>query len=177
MFISFHFHGIIALTAAKQICSSTFGSKEAKLLAEEPDVLDLGFDSSTYLSEIDGLRENRAVRPKLNSVVVIPEKEKSKSLNRKRNHSSREDSVHRAKFDERSHVPIAVPKLCIVSNTTSQFASTKQTETRGTQTDRTGTCKCARQQQQRNIRKRSENKTNKQIVDTLERVNIIRFPN
>lgn len=119
--------------------------------------------------------------------MVKPNKANPKTLDRKRTHPSFESASHRVDFNKhargriadfnstnRNHVFDA--KVRAANNTTSQ-ASATQTETRGTQTDRTGPCKCARQLQQRNQRKRSENKTNKQIVDTLERVNIIKFTN
>lgn len=175
------------LIVEKERSTSTFGSNKAKLFANEPDILDIGDpNSDIYLSDIDGPFKNQAEKPKLNSVIVKPfnTKTKSTSLYRKRKHTL--DKPHGSSVDDYSRVRIAGPnstnqnsvsdiKVCIVNNTTSQLATTKQTETRGTQTDRIGPCKCARQQQQRNQRKRSENKTNKQIVDTLERVNIIKF--
>lgn len=43
-----------------------------------------------------------------------------------------------------------------------------KTESRGTQTDRTGQCKCARAVQTRNKIRRQENKKNKQIVKSLD---------
>lgn len=104
------------------------------------------------------------------------------------NQTKYERAPHRVEFNEktRDRIPdanstnrkrVSNINVCAVNNTTSQVAPAKQTETRGTQTDRIGPCKCARQLQQRNQRKRSANKTNKQIVDTLERVNIIKFTN
>lgn len=164
---------------------SHFGSK-AKLLGEETDVLDLGgFDSSTYLSEIDGLHENQPEKPKLNSIIVKPDKPKSRSnsLHHKRKHSSQRVEVdkrtrgHIADFNSTNRNRVSDIKVRVVNNTTSQVAPAKQTETCGTQTDRTGPCKCALSSQQRNQRKRLENKINKQIVDTLERVDIIKFSN
>lgn len=46
----------------------------------------------------------------------------------------------------------------------SLLATPKQFETRGTQTERTGPCKCARAVQQRNKRRRIENQQNKELI-------------
>lgn len=157
-----------------------FGSNEAKLLAEETDVLDLGLDSSVYLSQLDGPRETQTKYAKLNSVVVKPNNTNSRSKSSIR---KRENSSHRVDFDKRTHRRIAdfnstnrchAAQFKVRVDTTSQIAPAKQTETRGTQTDRTGPCKCARVQQQRNQRKRADNQLNKQIVDTLD---FIKFTN
>lgn len=51
----------------------------------------------------------------------------------------------------------------------------QQFESRGTQTERTGPCKCARAVQERNKKRRQQNKQNTQIVQVLERTNILRF--
>lgn len=162
-----------------------FGSK-AKFLVDETDVLDIGdLDSSAYLSELDGPSERPVERSKLNSVIVKPVKSIARSnlAHRKRNHSSQRVNVANRipsrieDFNSEKRNRVADTKVCAWNNTTSQIAHAKQTETRGTQTERTGPCKCARTLQQRNQRKRSENKINKQIVDTLERVNVIKFSN
>lgn len=137
-------------------------------------------DLSLYLSDIDEpIEKSNSVQPKLKSVIVKP-KDAESNQHRKRNHSSSDS--HRSSVEKKSHGRAAEHSHTstrvgvqphALSDTTSK--ATIQTETRGTQTDRTGPCKCARQLQQRNKRKRSDNKTNKQIVDTLERVNIIKF--
>lgn len=57
------------------------------------------------------------------------------------------------------------PTFCVNLGTTPP--NTVNTETRGTQTDRTGPCKCARSVQIKNKRRRLENKRNKKIIDSL----------
>lgn len=144
-------------------------------------------DSIIHLSDIDGSIEKlKTEQPKLNSVIVKPGKPKPKAhhSNHKRKHSlheSRRSSVKKrvngriAVFNStnRSHTPNIETR--VVRYTTSNIAV--QTETRGTHINRTGPCKCARKLQRRNKRKRSETKTNKQIVDTLECFNINKFSN
>lgn len=154
--------------------------------------MDIGdTDSSLYLSDIDGPKETREKEPlKIRSAIVKPNQVNQSLANHSRSKKRRRiekvslpDS--RGSSAERKSHGRAVAhhhtttrngfKPHALSDTTSKVHV--QTETRGTQTDRTGPCKCARQLQQRNQRKRSENKTNKQIVDTLERVNIIKYSN
>lgn len=69
----------------------------------------------------------------------------------------------------------------LINNLTSQIVvgTVNKVETRPiqTQTERTGPCKYARATQNRNKRKRLEDKTNKQIVETLERIDVIKFQN
>lgn len=135
-----------------------------------------------YLSEID---EQPVNHPKLNSVIVKPPQADLRltSLNRKRIRLSHRGNVGEgargriADFSSTNQNHVSDTKVCVVNRTVSLSAPPKQTETRGTQTDRIGPCKCARQLQQQNQRNRAANKTNKQIVDTLERANLIKFTN
>lgn len=172
---------------AKSETVPTFGSK-AKLDSE--DILDIGdYDSSLYLSDIDGPKQNCGERqPTIRSVIVKPDQIERISVNH--SHQKKKRRIENIPlYDSRgssggkkahgrvaahSHTNTRIFIEPHVPNDTTSNVHV-QTETRGTQTDRTGPCKCARQLKRRNQQKRSENKTNKQIVDTLERVNIIKF--
>lgn len=164
-----------------------FGSK-AKLSDTEADVLDIAEpDLCCYLSEVDGPHETRTEKVKINSAIVKPNHSQVKQGpdERKRKHSSHnfsnrwiDNKLARGRqigSNNTNHRYASDPRPRSVNNTTSQII--KHTETRGTQTDRVGPCKCARQLQQRNKRKRSENQINKQIVDTLERIDVIKYTN
>lgn len=157
---------------------ANIGSK-AKFAIEEPDVLDIGgFDSTVYLSEIDDKPEKHAEKPALNSVIVIPKRiEKSNPFKRAR-------ASHRAELNHQPrgrHTDTVASTRPPIDNLTSQTVvgtvNTIETRSIHTQTERTGPCKCARSAQNRNRRKRLDNKTNKQIVETLERIDIIKFQN
>lgn len=120
------------------------------------------------------------------------EKRRSKPINRKHNERPRDFSVKakprvsnrtrgsnrilgnttnkRFRSPSRSPVtnrlvfPPTNLQVCLANNTTT---TTRTFETRGTQTERIGPCKCARSVQSRNQRRRLQNKKNKQIINSL----------
>lgn len=152
-------------------------------------MLDIADDSDIYLSEIDNLPEK--VKPNLKSVIVKP---LGHSQNSSKNHVVFNKKTHRAlshrhrsivaqsphtRFEpgahtiDNRHVVVSVPNH--KPNSHSSDPLQKKTETRGTQTERTGACKCARALQQRNKRRRVECQQNKQVINTLKVNNIVEF--
>lgn len=141
------------------------------------------------MSDIDGPLDKRDKRPKVNSVVVkliesktptnssyVPSHGKpshrlTENFRRTQNHVPFKPTGYHHKPNSRKRVAEV--------HLTSQSAVVPTTKfvARGTQTERTGPCKCARALKSRNQRKRAENKINKEIVETLERVNVIQFKN
>lgn len=160
----------------------TFGSKAKLLPPSDPDVLDLGDnDTDIYLSEIDGPETSK----KISSVIVKPTKiasyhsvppnpfervrEKNRSNNNNRAKKSRRETFQRARgpsvISQNSHRAVTAPtdsRHVVLRN-----PSHKATETRGTQTERTGACKCARATQTKNQRRRLDNKKNKLLIEAF----------
>lgn len=117
--------------------------------AVDSDVLEIGgIDSDQYLSEIDDW-------PKLKSVVVKPEQaaeipRKTGKFDQKpiRSTDQKKPRVEQQQQQQQQHIVV-------------------HTETRGTQTDRIGPCKCARATHAKNQRRRLDSKKNKQLLDEL----------
>lgn len=154
-----------------------FGSK-AKLPQNDQDVLEIGDDPDLYLSDIDDPPDKGK---RLNSIIVKPIKrignqfkraasfertrEKTRSNNNNRSKNSRFEAVQQARG--RNVVP---QNQNSHNNKTSELrhAVVKKTfETRGTQTERTGPCKCSRATQAKNQRRRLDNKKNKRLIEAL----------
>lgn len=84
-------------------------------------------------------------------------------------------SVKRVRTPESAHDKVVWP---IRPPSTFNYSTSPKTfDSKGTQTERTGACKCARAVQNRNKQKRMRNKLNNQIVQVLERTDIIRVTN
>lgn len=154
-----------------------FGSK-AKLPASEADILELATNESDYyLSEVDESPKRlcsaivRAPKPaKINSVPV------TKAERQHQKH--RLDTIEPRGFShsqKRAHTRVErhrgatlKPRVFTAElNSTATQSNQKTFETRGTQTERVGPCKCARAIQAKNQRRRLDNKKNKQLIEAL----------
>lgn len=166
----------------------TFGSK-AKLPATEPDILELAIeDSDYYLSEIDEPPKRLSsaiVRAenisKINPVHVkefshqqqqnrasVSQSTRGLSNSKKRTNKYRLDRHRAAAHNLKPRGTQAKPNIVRPNSVTTQTTTNQKTfETRGTQTERIGPCKCARAVQAKNHRRRLDSKKNKQLVEAL----------
>lgn len=167
-----------------------FGSK-AKLeqqTTEGEEILEV-CTSDALLDEIESPKK----RPKIQSVIVRPVQTDRQPRGLGSSHNLHTNQQQRSsKVNTRFHTADPPPRTRgsslvkrakapapletqVVWSTRPQRAKTF--ESRGTQTDRIGACKCARSVQSRNQRRRQQNKQNNQIVQILERTNILQFTN
>lgn len=169
---------MVACDSVKTI--ATFGSK-AKLPPADLDILDIGGnDPELYLSEIDEPPDRKKT---LNSVIIKPNYQtsgkpdnlKSFDPDRKQLHciqktsfKPRKANFHRARGFNPKQIHEAITPTIEYRHTGNKVIPYKaNTETRGTQTDRTGPCKCARAVSAKNKRRRLDNKKNKSLVEAL----------
>lgn len=182
--IASHFGSKAKLPGAD--CSNTCGSRS--IVGEEEDVLKIDLD--TYLSEADDLPDPKRAKPTLKSIVIKPITNqvsvKANSLRGKfhsprvaknRRSHQREHSpsiVHRSRnIQSPTETTTTSPNLVVsITNDTFNASSVpvKQFETRGTQTERTGACKCSRAVQQRNQRRRLEHQQNKELLRQINSI-------
>lgn len=136
-------------------------------------------DLDLYLSEIDGPKIQ-----KIKSVIVKPNPIKIPCkkgfIGKRQNHRIELKTAKK----KPNNITIAGTKAHVHPHQTAQSTqivatkiahTAKSFESRGTQTERSGPCKCARAVQKRNKQRRATNTTNKQIVDSLERLNVVKF--
>lgn len=74
---------------------------------------------------------------------------------------------HTQSAPSHSNAALVYPNLTVRFRNNNAPVLNKSFETRGTQTERTGDCRCGRALKERNKKKRSEQKRNKKIVRTL----------
>lgn len=131
--------------------------------ASETDVLELAAnDSDIYLSDIDEPPKklcSAIVKPKPQNHRAIAIETRGFGHSKKRAHTPRVERQRGA-----THKPRGSP---VESNHSVAQTTTKTFETRGTQTERTGPCKCARAVKAKNQRRRLDSKKNKQLVAAL----------
>lgn len=178
--------------------NTTLNGSKAKFAEEVSridDILEVSVDKSdTFLAEIESPKR----QPKLRSVIVcpveVPVEKKPRGLashnlqaNQQQRDSKVNKRVHTADSPHRPRGAAAVKRARTVDSIDSKVVwsnrpravhrsnSPKSFETRATQTDRVGPCKCARQLQLRNEKRRQRDKQSNQIVQILERSNVLRF--
>lgn len=147
--------------------------------ATEADILELAVeDSECYLSEVDEQPKrlcSAIVKPEISTKIDSAHVKKIRRQqqnprvsafetrgfghSRKRTHTPRVERHRGATYKPRDSLT--------ESNLAVAQATTKTFETRGTQTERSGPCKCARAVKSKNQRRRLDSKKNKQLVDAL----------
>lgn len=159
-----------------------FNGSKAKLPATKEDILELvAEDSDYYLSEIDESPKrlcSAVVKPDNLNQITSTAVKKGEHQQRKKLHDKtvqrtrglvnprkRTHTQHNSKPYSSSDFTSAKPHGFAIQATTT--AQQRTFETRGTQTERTGICKCARAVQEKNRRRRLDHKKNKQLIAAL----------